>query len=136
MEGTAGGETNLAVLLRGVRPVVRDGEYVFCTLPPNVAAPAGIAPVCTFREDEGLTIVLSRDAADAAGLAYEAVFRWITLSVHSSLEAVGFLAAVATALTARGISANAIAAYYHDHLFVPAARLDDACAAVEALAGR
>jgi hypothetical protein len=54
--------------------------------------------------------------------------------MHSSLEAVGLTAAVATALAARGIAANVIAGARHDHVFVPAARADDALAALRDLA--
>ena len=86
--------------------------------------------MASFVEREGLTLVLPSEAAERASLAFEGVFRQITLSVHSSLEAVGLTAAVAAKLTAKGISANVIAAYYHDHIFVPA---DKAQAAFRAL---
>jgi hypothetical protein len=75
-----------------------------------------------FQEEEGTTIILSRNRADADKLNYSSVFRKITLSVHSSLDAVGFLAAIATKLAEHGISVNPVSAYYHDHLFVPASR--------------
>lgn len=75
-------------------------------------------PISTFREKEGLTLVLTEDAATQAQLNFEGVFSLITLSVHSSLEAVGLTAAFATKLGSYGISANVIAGYYHDHIFV------------------
>ena len=57
----------------------------------------------------------------------------ITLNVHSALDAVGFLAAVATALSERGIGVNPVAGYYHDHLFIPADRAEEAMAVLEGL---
>jgi len=78
-------------------------------------------------------LILPRERADAAGLPYTAVFRKVTLSVHSSLEAVGFLAAITRHLADHGLSVNAVSAYYHDHLFVPAARAEEAVALLQAL---
>lgn len=116
------GETDLATLLRTMDAALADGEFVFCT----VADPQGIENIGTFREDEGWTVIVARSVADARGLRYDGVFRLITLRVHSSLLAVGFLAAMATALAREGISVNAISAFHHDHLFVPADRAEDA----------
>ena len=64
-------------------------------------------------------MLLAKGAAESAGLAYESVFSCISLMVHSSLDAVGLTAAVSGRLAAHGISANMIAAYYHDHIYVP-----------------
>jgi uncharacterized protein len=111
------GETDLRALLAGMRPTLRPGEFVFCTLPPGEPVPPGVAPFATVREDEGLTVVMERARADAATCS--APFRAITLAVQSSLDAVGFIAAVARALAAAGIPANVISGYYHDHLLVP-----------------
>lgn len=119
------GETDLAVLLKSMRPVLQEGEYVFCTLEHSDDRALSLNPIGFFREAEGQTLILRREQADAAGLSYTAVFRMVTLSVHSSLEAVGFLAAIASKLAAHGISVNPVSAYYHDHLFVPAARIQD-----------
>jgi hypothetical protein len=83
---------------------------------------AGIDPaetLCIFRENEGLTVICSRTYADRHGLPYEGSFRQVTLSVHSSLQAVGFLAVVSSALARVGIPCNVISAFYHDHIFVP-----------------
>ena len=129
------GETNLDVLLKSLRPVLKEGEYVFCTLPHPASPDLGaLAPVGLFHEDEGLTLILRRERADAAGLSYAGAFRWVTLSVHSSLEAVGFIAALSTRLAAHGIGVNPVAAYFHDHLFVPAARATEALALLESFA--
>ena len=121
------GETDLRTLLRSMRPVLREGEFVFCTTAAPAAELTALAPVCRFVEDEGVTLILRRADADGAALDYEYVCRMITLTVHSSLAAVGLLAAVTGRLAAAGISVNAVSAFYHDHLFVPADR------AVEAL---
>ena len=86
-----------------------------------------------FREEEGTTCVLPPEAARALGCPDAPVFRRITLGVLSSLEAVGLTAAVATALTAAGISANVVAAFHHDHVFVPADRAADAMACLTRL---
>lgn len=71
-----------------------------------------------FREAEGVTVIVPRESAARLGLEYSYVAAWITLTVHSSLEATGLTAAVATALAEAGISCNVVAAYFHDHIFV------------------
>jgi uncharacterized protein len=108
---------DLRRLLAELRPVRQPGRYVFTTVtgPP----PPGLAPVMTFTENEGLTLILAQDAADAAGLPYDLVTAWITLTVSSALDAVGLTAAVAVALADAGLSCNVVAATHHDHLFVP-----------------
>ena len=116
------GETNLSILLRSMRPVLCQREYVFCSISHQDSRAFNFDPVGLFREAEGLTLVLQREQADAAALPYTSVFCMITLSIHSSLEAVGFLAAITGKLAEQGISVNPISAYYHDHLFVPASR--------------
>ncbi|MBF6030084.1 ACT domain-containing protein [Pseudomonas sp. P115] len=111
------GETALATLLRSMSPHLNDGDYVFCTLPDN-RIPPGCEVIGSFREQEGLTLILERQQAEQAGLAFDYVAAWITLNVHSALEAVGLTAAFSSALGKAGISCNVIAGYYHDHLFV------------------
>ncbi len=111
------GETALATLLRSMSPHLNDGDYVFCTLPDH-QIPTGCEVIGSFREQEGLTLILERQQAEHAGLAFDYVAAWITLNVHSALEAVGLTAAFASALGTAGISCNVIAGYYHDHLFV------------------
>ena len=122
--------TDLAELLRSMRPELLDGEFVFCSVP---TAPGGLTAVATVREDEGLTLVLPAEEADAAGLPGTFRCRQITLRVHSALSAVGLTAAFATALGNDGIPCNVIAGYHHDHLFVPVADADRAMAAPAAL---
>ncbi len=126
------GEADLTTLLRSMAPELQPGEYLFCHLPPGQPVPWGLEPLCTYQEAEGLTVIALRSAAQHAGLVGVFPCRLITLTVHSSLEAVGLLAAVTRALAQRGIAVNAVSAYTHDHLFVP---LDRAEEAVEVLRG-
>ena len=126
----APGETDLGVLLRSMRPEALSGDWFFAT----VDSARDVTAAATVREPEGLSVVVDRAEAERIGAATDHAFRWITLRVHSSLEAVGLTAAVSAALTARGISCNVIAGAFHDHLLVPAARLDDAVQALTELA--
>jgi hypothetical protein len=120
------GETDLKKLLAAMTPELLPGVHVFTTLAPGVPVPDTLEPVMLFREREGTTLIVLEDQARAAGL--EAVFRcgMVTLNIHSSLEAVGFLAAITTRLAAAGMGVNPISAFYHDHLFVPADRAEEA----------
>lgn len=111
------GETSLNTLLRSMSPQLNDGEYVFCTLRDG-HLPKDYEIIGSFREQEGLTVILERSQAEKAGLSFDYLAAWITLNVHSALEAVGLTAAFASALGQAGISCNVIAGYYHDHLFV------------------
>ncbi|BCW18540.1 hypothetical protein NtRootA9_12480 [Arthrobacter sp. NtRootA9] len=113
------GEKNLQALLAGMRPVQRDGEYVYVLWPHGRPLEGRIE--AAVREAEGLTVVLTRAEADRLGLSYDFVAAWITLEVHSALEAVGLTAAIGKALTDAGISCNVLAGFHHDHLLVPVA---------------
>ena len=126
---------DLPTLLRRLRPERQPGVFVFATVSEG-ALPSSLAPVATFHEHEGLSVVVEESQALATGL--RPLFRasWIMLTVPSDLQAVGLTAAVATALTDAGISCNVIAASCHDHLFVPVEQTDRALAALEALSAR
>jgi uncharacterized protein len=113
------GETDLSKLLQSMNPVLREGEYVFCSIDSQTTDWLKLEPICMFREEEGVTLIVDRQIADQSSISYNSTFRLITLSVHSSLEAVGFLAEITHKLAEHGISVNAISAYYHDHLFIP-----------------
>ena len=114
------GIENLGKLLSSMSPKLIEGEYVFCTVGnANYGEYKEAKPIATFVEEEGLTLILLKKSAEELGLHYEGTFRCITLTVHSSLEAVGLTAAVSAKLSEYQISANVIAAYYHDHVFVP-----------------
>jgi len=111
------GEKDLAVLLKTMKPELNEGEFVFCTI--NDLSTIAIKDIVGFfREGEGITIVVKKEVADQLSLNYSFVFSWISLTVHSSLEAVGLTAAFSKALAAHSISCNVIAGYYHDHIFV------------------
>ena len=111
------GITNLEQLIKNMEPVLNSGEYVFTTVKDASNIPREMS-ICEMREAEGITIVLSKEDAIRLGLSFEFVASWITLNVHSSLEAVGLTAAFAKALGDHNISCNVIAGYYHDHIFV------------------
>ncbi|WBL75745.1 ACT domain-containing protein [Bradyrhizobium xenonodulans] len=127
-------ERDLDALLRDMKPELQAGIFVFCTMPPNAPIPAALNPLLAFREQEGTTLVMLREEAEAAGLRYAFPSRLITLTAHSALDAVGFLAAVTTHLAECGISVNAVSAFHHDHLFVPSDRVEDAMAALQDMA--
>jgi len=123
------GESDLTALLANMHPVVREGDYVYALWPHGRPLEGGVE--AAVREAEGLTVVLRRDEAERLGLEYDFVAAWITLQVHSALEAVGLTAAVSSALGAAGISCNVLAGFHHDHLLVPAG---DSVHALEVLA--
>jgi uncharacterized protein len=114
---TTSGEKNLTTLLQSMKPALHAGEYVFCSVANTSLIPAGEI-ILLFKEPEGTTLIIKKETADAAGLTYAFVASWITLTVHSSLEAVGLTAAFSGALAKEGISCNVVAAFYHDHIFV------------------
>ncbi|MEU1180112.1 ACT domain-containing protein [Streptomyces sp. NPDC005820] len=128
------GESDLRKLLSGMRPELNAGRYVFTTVVGGV--PSGVVPVVTVAEQEGLTLVVPLEEADAAGLAYDYVAGWITLRVHSALEAVGLTAAISRELADAGLSCNVVAGFHHDHLFVPYEHADRTVALLEDLARR
>lgn len=109
--------TELRRLLSELEPIRRRGSYLFVTLPGEPVLPPGA--VMAFAEDEGLTVIVTRESAEAQGWPHDGAMAWITLGVVSDLAAVGLTAAVSGALAEAGISCNMVAARYHDHLFVP-----------------
>ena len=125
------GDIDPARLLAGLDPELHPVRHVFVTVPE---LPAGLVPVATIREDEGLSAVVTADDAVAYGLADEFPCAWITLRVASALEAVGFLAVITRALADAGIGTNPVAGFHHDHLFVPWERRDEAMAVLRELA--
>jgi hypothetical protein len=129
------GVRELTHLLKDAAPRLTEGEYVFVCVPDGPAA-LRLSPVGVFTEGEGITAICRREQAEAAGLDFDGVYRQLTLTVHSSLQAVGFLAAISGALAERGIPCNAVSAFYHDHIFVPAADADRALGAIAELSRR
>ena len=129
------GETSLSTLLSTLEPILHDPTYFFLTLPSSTPIPSTLQPLMTFRESEGTTLILTEPEVQEHNLKSQAIFpcKMITLNVHSSLEAVGFLAVVATALKKRGMGVNPVAGYYHDHLFIPVGMEADAVKVLEEL---
>ena len=128
-------ERDLATLLQNLKPQLQPGIFVFCTIATEAHIPAAIKPLLMFREQEGTTLVIPREEAEAAGLPYAFAARLVTLTVHSTLDAVGFLAAITARLAAAGICVNAVSAFHHDHLFVPVDRTDEAMALLQSISG-
>jgi uncharacterized protein len=111
------GELNLSTLLKTMKPKLNDGSFVFCTI-DDLKLVDTKDTVLIFKEEEAITIIVKKEIADKLNLAYYFISSWITLTVHSSLEAIGLTAAVSKALSENGISCNVVAAFYHDHIFV------------------
>lgn len=126
--------SDLGEMIATMEPVLRPGTYVFATVPPGVTVEPQ-AVIASIREPEGLSVVMEAGEAEKLGLS--AVFRcaWISLSVHSALDAVGLTAAFSTALANAGLSCNVVAGAHHDHIFVPVDRAEKAMAALRALQG-
>jgi hypothetical protein len=123
------GETDIDVILQNMSPRLNEEEYVFATL-TDISQVNRNDTICEFREAAGTTIVIEKSKADELGFTYNYVAAWITLNVHSALEAVGLTAAFSTALAQHNISCNVIAGFYHDHIFVD---VKDAMRAIEVL---
>jgi hypothetical protein len=119
------GERDLVQLRRRMAPHLHPDTFVFCSF-ADFMIPAGLDPICTVREAEGITAIVEKQQAVRAGATGLFESRLITLTVHSSLDAVGFLACLATTLADADIPCNVVAGYHHDHLFVPVNRVDEA----------
>jgi hypothetical protein len=120
------GETDLPALLASMQPVMHTEPCAFCSVSREAYAGLSLEPIGVFQEQEGLTLILTQAQASQLGLPFDGTWAWITLTVHSSLSAVGFLAAITTRLAGEGISVNPVSAFYHDHLFVPWERREQA----------
>lgn len=113
------GEKDLQKLLKSMKPEHKPGEYVFCKV-ENLENLNVNEIDMIFREEEAITLILKKEIAQKLQLDFSVVMSWITLTVHSSLEAVGLTAAFSKALSEHEISCNVVAAFYHDHIFVNA----------------
>ena len=132
-EDNALGEKDLMKLCASLNPVMALPIYVFCSF-PDFMLPDGLATFCTVREREGMTAVVEQSDAQRLRLPYTYESRLITLRVHSSLEAVGFIAVISRELAQARIPCNAIAGYCHDHIFVPVERAEESMTLLKAIA--
>jgi hypothetical protein len=129
------GETNLDKLLKTMNPKLNEGEYVFCSV--NETGKLSLSDIILFfKEEEGITIVVAKKLADNLHLKYSFIASWITLTVHSSLEAVGLTAAFSKALADENISCNVVAGYFHDHIFVDRKDAEKAMMVLERFSGK
>ncbi len=138
------GEINLSVLLSTLQFTVHPSVFVFATVANDTSSSLPLLPPLppsavqmSFREAEGTTVITTLDDLKeyCPNLDYQFPCRMITLQVHSSLEAIGFMAIVASKLADEGISCNPVSGYYHDHLFVPVPTVDDALEVLTKIAG-
>ena len=113
------GDENLSNLLNNLQPNLLNEDYVFITLEDYSLDFFNLLhPIATFKEEEGLTLVISEERAKRENFEYNSVFKCISLGVHSSLNSVGLIATISTLLSEKGISCNVFSGYFHDHLFV------------------
>ncbi|MEW5740241.1 MAG: ACT domain-containing protein [Myxococcota bacterium] len=127
-------EKNLQQLLRTMQPSLLEGVYAFVTVANGKPTPPGLSPLMTYREPEGLTLLLDEKDLAKSGLPHAFFCRGISLNVNSSLYAVGFLAAVSERLARAAMSINIVSAFHRDYIFVPSARAEEALEVLRALA--
>ncbi len=120
-------------MIAGMAPILDPTVYYFCMIEDETLLAHAIA---SFREQEGLSVILSEQVARESGLNRDLPMRRITLSVHSALDGVGLTSAVSSVLAEAGIPCNMVASYHHDHAFVPLADAENAMRILRALAGK
>jgi uncharacterized protein len=127
-------EKDLNKLIISLSPELTEGEYVFCAFEnSHYGDHLNLEPIAAISEKEGLTLIVPKLKAKAENIPFEAVYKQITLNVHSSLEAVGLTAALSKKLTENGISMNVVAGFYHDHIFVQSEQAENAINALNEL---
>ncbi len=127
------GGLDLATLLRSMEPVLHAVPYGYGLLEVGATVPVGVNAFAVISEPEGVTVVATVAALLAAGIPHQGQWARISLTVHSDLAAVGLTAAIAATLAQQSISANVVAGYFHDHVFVQWDRRDAAMVALIAL---
>ncbi len=129
---TSQGEKQLDALISAMQPTLHSATFVFATVSTDFDF-VELAPQMVFREVEGVTLILEKGEAERAGLPYEFACRMITLNIHSSLDAVGFLARITHQLAKLDMGVNPVSGFYHDHLFVPVDKAEAAMQSLKAL---
>lgn len=125
------GIKDLDILLSNIEPILDERDFVFCSFPSlDWEQISELAPIGIFHEKEGIALIIDQEDAVNRNIDYQSVYKLITLNVHSSLDAVGLTAAFSTKLAEKNISANVVAAYYHDHIFVPREKAEQALSAI------
>ena len=121
-------------ILGNLKPRILEGSFVFTTSNDElVHLMKTFKPIATFREEEGITLVLSKDEADKFNIKYDSLFRCISLGVHSSLNSYGLISSISRELTKKKISSNVFSGFYHDHIFVQADLADPAIQVINSL---
>ena len=117
----------MQAMVASMEPVLVPGEVVFCTtLDGEILSRALPKARSVFAEKEGASLILPLAEAEALGLDVGQPMRQITLQVFSALDGIGLSAVVASALAAAAIPCNIVAAFHHDHVFLPAGMADRA----------
>ena len=112
------GESDLLTLIAHMSPSLDDQVWAFVSVDKVSSEYLAEHTLASFRETEGTSLIVPWERAEEFDVCSEPMAR-ITLNIHSSLEAVGLIAAVSQALASEAISANVVAGFYHDHIFVP-----------------
>jgi hypothetical protein len=124
-------------MIANMAPLLREGEFVFVTTPDiELCMALASKAMAIYREDEGTSLILPTAIARDAGFDTENPMRCITLKVYSALDGVGLTSAVSGALAERQIPCNMVAAYHHDHVFVPSHLAEEAVGILGALQNR
>ena len=131
----APGETSLSTLLATLEATLHPSTYAFITFPHSIPLPETLYKQLLSREAEGVTVISTLESAQKHNITdFAFPCRMITCEVHSSLEAVGFMAVIATRLAEKGMGVNPVSGYFHDHLFVPVGREEEAVTCLNELA--
>ena len=111
------GQTNLSEVLKSLQVSCDGVEYGFASVKDKHINFCDDI-LGTFKENEGLTIIASKAYFEAKNIKFEGPYAKLTIEVHTSLELVGLTAVLAKKLAENQISANVVAGYYHDYIFV------------------
>lgn len=133
MPDARGGATDLHLMLAGLDVSRRPGVFTMVSVADESSIPDDVERQATIREAEGWTIVCTIESALRLGAPFEYRGAWLTVQVHSALDAVGLTAAISTELARHGLSCNMLAGAFHDHLLVAEADADRAMEILHAL---